>query len=413
MHSDRPGVDSRSSQPEFTDSNQSFSTEASTTTYTSPSSSLLPDSNQSERNTSRPADYSGNQAECENDTRKKHQVWENDNDNTNQVKNNNNSYKPTTSMQNGDPMRKVTSGTPTTPSHQQMTTMNAREYAQVVRAWLWQYHQWNSMCAFGMMLPYYAMATFPYYAANNYPSSAGSRPSVNGGAASFTPGAAVNNNNQMGAGGAAAATADGGRANQSQAPQTPQQNFRATEYMIPSLWKRILAELVDFVLLFYIKLMVSVMVMKHMGYIDLEKYDLEYNWFVTMDEFDLSKVFHFTSEVILFELLNRISITIVETMCLRRGIGVVGGATPGKRLLGMKVVSCTDILDLGNGRIQVTPARDIGLYSALLRSILKNFTIAFFFPACLTVFFFDHNRAAYDVLAGSIVVQSVEDAGEL
>eukprot|EP00106_Octopus_bimaculoides_P002208 XP_014769650.1 PREDICTED: protein FAM8A1-like isoform X2 [Octopus bimaculoides] len=189
--------------------------------------------------------------------------------------------------------------------------------------------------------------------------------------------------------------------------------MNATEYIIPSLWKRILAELVDFVLLFYIKLIVSVMVMKQMGYIDLDKYDLEYNWYVAMDDFDISKMFHFTSEMILFELLNRISITIVETMCLQRGIGVVGGSTPGKRLLGMKVVSCTEISDLGNGRIRVTPAQDIGLNSALLRSVLKNFTIAFFFPACLTVFFFDHNRAAYDVLAGSIVVQPIEEAGEV
>ena len=47
-------------------------------------------------------------------------------------------------------------------------------------------------------------------------------------------------------------------------------------------------------------------------------------------------------------------------------------------------------------------------FSALVRSVIKNFTMAFFFPACFTVFFFQHNRTAYDVLAKTIVVQTDE-----
>jgi uncharacterized RDD family membrane protein YckC len=31
--------------------------------------------------------------------------------------------------------------------------------------------------------------------------------------------------------------------------------------------------------------------------------------------------------------------------------------------------------------------------------------MAFFFPACLTVFFFRYNRAAYDILAQTVVVE--------
>lgn len=45
------------------------------------------------------------------------------------------------------------------------------------------------------------------------------------------------------------------------------------------------------------------------------------------------------------------------------------------------------------------------LFSALVRSVIKNFTLAFFFPACFTVFFFQYNRAAYDILAKTIVVE--------
>ena len=45
-------------------------------------------------------------------------------------------------------------------------------------------------------------------------------------------------------------------------------------------------------------------------------------------------------------------------------------------------------------------------FSAFIRSAIKNFTIAFFFPACLTVFMFKHNRAAYDVLSNTVVVEN-------
>lgn len=41
-------------------------------------------------------------------------------------------------------------------------------------------------------------------------------------------------------------------------------------------------------------------------------------------------------------------------------MGRPGGATPGKRLMGMVVVSCDNIIDLGNGRVVVVPAGDIG-----------------------------------------------------
>lgn len=50
-------------------------------------------------------------------------------------------------------------------------------------------------------------------------------------------------------------------------------------------------------------------------------------------------------------------------------------------------------------------------FSAFIRSVIKNFSMAFFFPVCLTVFFFQHNRAAYDVISNCAVVEPLhEDA---
>lgn len=163
--------------------------------------------------------------------------------------------------------------------------------------------------------------------------------------------------------------------------------------------------MIDFTILFYIKLVVTVVFMRELGFMDdLFDYDILDN----LEDIDYDRAFTITSEVIAMEIVNRLLITFFETMCLRRGIGMIGGATPGKRLMGLRVVSCTDLQDLGNNRVLVAPASNIGWFSAFVRSAIKNFTIAFFFPACLTVFLFKHNRAAYDVLANTIVVETDE-----
>uniref|UniRef100_A0A2C9LKG6 RDD domain-containing protein n=1 Tax=Biomphalaria glabrata TaxID=6526 RepID=A0A2C9LKG6_BIOGL len=111
-------------------------------------------------------------------------------------------------------------------------------------------------------------------------------------------------------------------------------------------------------------------------------------------EMDYERAFAITFDVIVLEILNRILITIFETLCLYRPQLRPGGAgaTPGKRLLGLKVVSCDQVQSLGHGQVMVSPAGPLSFKSALLRSVVKNFTIAFFLPVCLTLFFFKHNQ---------------------
>ena len=56
-----------------------------------------------------------------------------------------------------------------------------------------------------------------------------------------------------------------------------------------------------------------------------------------------------------------INVYMLQTLCLRRGIaGMVGGTTPGKRMMGLKVVSCDDVVSLGGTRVRIIPAGDIG-----------------------------------------------------
>lgn len=44
-------------------------------------------------------------------------------------------------------------------------------------------------------------------------------------------------------------------------------------------------------------------------------------------------------------------------------------------------------------------------FRSTIRALIKNFSIASFFPAFITLLFFQHNRTAYDIVAGTIVVK--------
>jgi len=59
----------------------------------------------------------------------------------------------------------------------------------------------------------------------------------------------------------------------------------------------------------------------------------------------------------------------------------------------------------GEPRVLVSPGNYLTFGRALLRSLVKNFSMAFFFPLCFTLFHFDFNRTLYDIAAKSIVVE--------
>lgn len=252
---------------------------------------------------------------------------------------------------------------------------NVREYAQAVQCWLWQYRMFTAFAT----LQSHMLASVSRNA--SYLQNASS---------SRIPSARTAGGTAASAGGELAGGAAG------------------TQYKIPMLWRRVLAEFLDFVLLFYAKILVTVAVLRQMGYMNEEFLDIDsqFPFLSDLGELDYDKVFSLTSELIALEVINRLCITLVETLCLRQGYaGSVGGATPGKKMMQLKVVSFTEIRDLRNGHVLVVGAKDPGFFSALIRSIIKNFSMAFFFPACFTAFFFRFNRAAYDVIAQTIVVE--------
>lgn len=100
----------------------------------------------------------------------------------------------------------------------------------------------------------------------------------------------------------------------------------------------------------------------------------------------------------------------------RRG---AGGCTPGKLLLGLRIVRATDMLELpdapdrgllGSPGLLVEVHGDssnLGFTTALCRAAMKNFSQTFLFPLSFTAMFARNRRAFYDVFTNVIVVEKM------
>lgn len=258
----------------------------------------------------------------------------------------------------------------------------AGEYALALRAWM--NHLYQMQCV---------MATFPYFLA-----------SVQSQTASHTGhGSAVIT--------AASVSPQQPRTEATPAPSTSQQQQQreqrqrgGVEYTIPPLWKRVVAESIDFLLLFAIKLAVTFAAVDAFDLLsDVEKYDFENLSADIMSDYRVA--LEMTSEILVLELIHRIGTCVFEALCLHRGTGGTGGATPGKKLVGLRVVRCEWVAPTAADQALVYPATDLGLGRAIIRSMVKNFSLTFLFPICFMLFSFQHNRTVYDIIAGSVVVE--------
>jgi len=191
-------------------------------------------------------------------------------------------------------------------------------------------------------------------------------------------------------------------------PPAPHQENEWHEFSIPPLWKRIVAEIIDFFILFILKLVVTYIAVDWFSLIDVDRYDISFLTSATgaasKADLDFQSAVDFTSDFVLLESIHRLVVCIFEALCLHRGFGGRrGGATPGKYIMGLRVVSCFQIAGMAEpGRVQVSPAKDIGLMGATIRAVLKNAAMAFFVPVFFT---FIYNRTVYDIMSKSIVIE--------
>ncbi|KAK2844504.1 hypothetical protein Q5P01_011163 [Channa striata] len=272
-------------------------------------------------------------------------------------------------------------------------------YCEKLQAWMWQYYtgyvNWQSWLAASAV-------TYPYYlqSASGPSATLGDFNSPNACNSPFgfplspyppfvTP---ANSRGGEAAGGAPVAAHP---QQQQQQPQ-PQENGNAQrpgrEYSIPSPLQRLLAEMVDFFILFFIKATIIISIMHLSGIKDVSKFAMHF----IVEEIDEDTSMEELQKMMLVALVYRILVCFYEIVC----IWGAGGATPGKFLVGLRVVTCDSSVLVQPNRVLVVPATNVSLSASTVRALNKNFSIAFFFPAFITLLFFQHNRTVYDMVAG-------------
>ncbi|XP_050536130.1 uncharacterized protein LOC126902671 [Daktulosphaira vitifoliae] len=184
--------------------------------------------------------------------------------------------------------------------------------------------------------------------------------------------------------------------------------FQGYKCKIPPLWKRFTAEFIDFILLSLLKFIVAYFAVDSLE-IDFTKY----NSIIMQDDFnvDYNTAVEMTSELFFLEVTHRLVVCFYEVYWLQGGSTYHGGATIGKMLLDLSVVRAEKICHIRGqpqDNIALTPGGDLGWKRSVLRSLTKNLFFAFLFPLPFVTAAANQNRCAYDVLCGSMVVESVQ-----
>ncbi|XP_053570751.1 protein FAM8A1 isoform X2 [Bombina bombina] len=139
------------------------------------------------------------------------------------------------------------------------------------------------------------------------------------------------------------------------------------EYVIPTLAQRFRAEMVDFFILFFIKAAVILSIMHFSGMKEISKFAMHY----IIEEVDENTSMEDLQKMMVVALIYRLLVCFYEIVC----IWGAGGATPGKFLLGLRVVTCDSSVLVAPNRVLVIPSTNIhssSSYQELLYSFLLS-----------------------------------------
>lgn len=169
-------------------------------------------------------------------------------------------------------------------------------------------------------------------------------------------------------------------------------------YKVASIPSRILAEFVDFMILLVCK---TLLLMSY-RYLSDAKSEVTYKFSIVNSYIDEDVTLDELRSLMLMELFYRLLASLYEAKFI-----AVFGATPGKMLVGIKVVACRMSASVNNGtsNVIVFPGSKLQAGSSWIRSLLKNFSITFVVPVFLSMLLYQHHRATYDVVSNSIVVK--------
>lgn len=147
--------------------------------------------------------------------------------------------------------------------------------------------------------------------------------------------------------------------------------------------------------------------------------DLDFDSLKSSLEEDYTDFLSFSSDLLLVEIITKVLVCFYEAMWTAQGQTYIGGATPGKIVMGIRILYVEGVVPLGqpvaqpginfNNSVQMRallyPASNPGFRRALLRAIAKNMLMTLMFPMCFVLLFFRNNRTGYDVMTKTIVVE--------
>ncbi|EDW89419.1 protein FAM8A1 [Drosophila yakuba] len=274
-----------------------------------------------------------------------------------------------------------------------------------------------------------AMLMFPYYLMANYPTMFQGLP-----ASAALPQAAAPEPSLVQGSGAAPG-------DPAAAARSPPPNFRRLrvmdeaaqqeiiqrlggyEYVLAPFWKRAVAETIDMLILFIVKIIIT------FGVVNLFNIDFDEDVIRrTLDEEDLFGNFIDTSldfisistDLLLIEMLTKLTVCCYEALWT----SLYNGATPGKSLMKIRIHYVEAVLPLQAPplpqfvlqpqrepmRALLYPAETPTLMRSFARALTKNLGMTLLFPICVVMIFFKNNRTAYDVLTKTIVVETNSNA---
>ncbi|KAK2589126.1 hypothetical protein KPH14_001951 [Odynerus spinipes] len=265
------------------------------------------------------------------------------------------------------------------------------EYFKKLEKWLQEAYAWQSVAAM-----------FPYYVMSNQMLNSLS------GASPFSPPIPTMTNTQRVTVASPEQQNDPQRQRRLQETAAPFQPAapEGFEYRIPPVWKRLVAEFIDSAMLFVLRLSISFIIVDVFDFIGLDDSEI----LQTNLPIDYKMAIEVTYGTILLEIINRIIVCIFEAFWLQRGMnGRIGGTTPGKSIMGLRVVQCRSIVPAERpddpDTVYVQPGTDLGFPLAFGRAVIKTLILSSVFPICFGVFFFRFNRTGYDLICNSIVIE--------
>jgi len=166
---------------------------------------------------------------------------------------------------------------------------------------------------------------------------------------------------------------------------------------LASIKSRILAEVIDFLLLACIKVFVIQLLYG-------DSYMEHFNFILIIDE---NTSFTDLEWMLGQALLFRLVVVAYEGYMLSGTLPFSKGSTIGKNLLGIKVIHSNNVedVDLLENTVRCNPNKPLGASRSCLRSLFKNMSISFFFPMLLPILIFNQNRLLYDCAVNSLVIE--------